>query len=168
MKKFKNSKKVSFLDDIPQTSLDNKDDTLTKRCKFNFSYFDNSQEVGDDFSDWTQNELSKLLDKLKEFSKFSLKHWEKQPIGSGKYRSNVLEIYRAFPSPSDFKHPKFVPHQAEWARFRLEGKVRFIGFLIPETYHNEAHKGTGIRFDKNTFYVVFLDKNHLFYKTDRK
>ena len=165
MKKYANQKRKSFLEALPKVSIDNTDDLLTMKCKFNFSYFDSSQEAGDDFSDWSAPELSKLLDKIKEFSKDSLVHWKHQPIGSGRHRSNVLEVYDSFPSNSDFIHPKHIPHQASWARFRLESSVRLVGFVIPEEYHDKFHETTGVRFDKNVFYVVFLDKDHRFYKT---
>ena len=75
MAKYKNSKRESFLNSIPIISLDDDSNNLTIRCKFNFSYF-TIDEAGQDFKDWSQNELSKLLDKLKEYSKFSLNHWE--------------------------------------------------------------------------------------------
>jgi hypothetical protein len=68
------------------------------------------------------------------------------------------------PSKSAFKFPKNVPHQAQWARFRLENKVRLIGFVVPGKYKDKRHAKTKKRFDGNTFYVVFPDKNHLFYK----
>ena len=67
MSKFKNSKKLSFLDSIPTTSLDNDTDKLTLKCKFNFAYFNANQEAGQDFSDWDINELVKLLNKLKNY-----------------------------------------------------------------------------------------------------
>lgn len=165
MKKYSNKKRASFLDSIPKTSIENEDDELTIKCKFNFSYFDSDQDAGDDFSDWSHAELNKLLNKLKEYSKKSLEYWQKQPIGSGKHRSNIFEIYDGFPVNSDFVHPKYIPHQACWSRFRLESSVRFVGFVIPDAYHDKFHEHTGVRFDKNTFYIVFLDKNHRFYKT---
>lgn len=165
MSKFKNKRKESFLDTIPTISLDDKNNELTLKCKFNFGYFDSLQEVGEDFKDWNYNNLVKLFEKLKEYSKESLEHWAKQPIGSGKHRSNVFVIYDRFPINSDFFHPKHIPHQVMWARFRLEQAVRLIGFVIPDECHDEVHKITGKRFDKNTFYVVFLDEKHRFYKT---
>lgn len=164
MSKYGNKRKKGFLDSLPEISIENKDDMLTIKSKFNFAYFDNTQEEGDDFSDWTQAEQGKLWNKLKEFSKDSLQHWCSQPIGSGRHKSNVMEVYDRFPSHSDFSHPKHVPHQAKWARFRLESSVRLVGFVIPDEYHDKYHEHTGVRFDKNTFYVVFLDKNHNFYK----
>lgn len=162
----RNNKKDAFLASIPQTSLDSHGDKLSEKCKFNFAYFDNSQEAGQHFSDWSRDELSKLLDKLKDFSRETLQYWTRQPIGSGRHRSNVLEVYGGFPTNSDFVHPIHVPHQAKWARFRLEQSVRLVGFILPNEYHDIAHSGTGVRFDTNTFYIVFLDKDHRFYITN--
>ena len=85
--------------------------------------------------------------------------------GNRKKRQHILEIYDRYPAKSEFIEPKTVPHQARWARFRLEGKVRLIGFVLPNDYDGQEHVGTKRRFDCNTFYVVFLDQNHLFYKT---
>lgn len=33
--------------------------------------------------------------------------------------------------------------------------------------HDKEHSKTKIRCDKNTFYLVFLDKEHKFYKTEK-
>ena len=160
MAKYKsNSRKESFLNSIPITSLDDASNDLTLRCKFNFSYF-TLDEAGQDFNDWKQSELSKLLNKLKEYSKFSLSHWENQNVG----RYHVFEKYDSFPVNTDFKQPKHIPHQALWSRFHIENKVRLIGFVIPDEYYDKIHQTTGKRFDINTFYVVFLDKEHMFYK----
>jgi len=164
---FGNNRKTSFLNSIPITSLDDDKNNLAKRCKFNFSYFDNSQISGQDFKDWNHVQLIKLLNKLCDYNKETLDFWSKQPIGSGKKRGQVLAVYREFPNNSDFKHPKHVPHQALWARFRLESDSRLIGFVVPEEYNNKEHNGTGFYFCTNTFYVVFLDEKHKFYKTKK-
>ncbi len=168
MGRFKNTQKESFLNkDFFKISLDDNNNDLSLRCKFNFSCFDNSQDCGQDFNDWSETQLVKLLNKIKEYSKFSLKHWNNQKIGNGKHKHSILEIYGTFPSNSDFKCPTSIPHQVEWGRFRLENKVRLIGFVIPTNYHKTLHSKTMEMFDKNTFYVVFLDKDHKFYKTER-
>jgi len=165
MKKFKNTRKEAFLNNIPCVSIDDIKNDLTKRCKFNFSYMDFSQSAGQKFEDWSHEQLAKLLNKLHNYSKESLKRWKNQKIGSKK--QNVLEVYEKFPNHSDFIRPKHVPHQAFWARFRLESSVRLIGFVLPDNYHKKEHKGTKELFDCNTFYVVFLDANHRFYKTKK-
>lgn len=162
MSNFSNSKKDKFLQSIPQVSLDSKDNNLTLRAKFNFSYIDESQ--GQKFSDWSHEQLVKLLNKLKEYSRESLKHWQNAKIGTGQHRFNVLSIYSSFPKDSNFTFPKHVPHQVCWARFRLEWDARLIGFIIPPDYHNKPHHFTHEFYDCNTFYVVFLDIKHDFYK----
>lgn len=160
---FANSKKNKFLQNIPTASIELQSDSIAKRAKFNLSYFDNSQDAGQDFSDWTHEQVLKLLQKLQAYSKETLTHWTKCPIGKGK--GHVLEIYGDFPNKSDFSHPKHIPHQAMWGRFRLENSVRLIGFTIPDCYNQKEQNNSGFNFCSNTFYVVFLDKNHKFYKT---
>jgi hypothetical protein len=158
-----NKRKEAFLASIPQASIDLPDDTLASRCKFNFSYFD-KQDAGQAFDEWQDGQLAKLLDKLKDYCKESLSYWQKVPLGKS---GSVLAIYGGFPQRSDFTLPKHVPHQALWGRFRLEQAVRLVGFVLPDDYRNKSHS-SGNAFDCNTFYVVFLDANHAFYKTEAK
>ena len=167
MSKFNNSKKVKFLASISDVSIDAKDDTLTKRSKFNFSYMDFSQvPPGQKFENWNHVQLVKMLDKLRHYSKKPLKYWEN--LNTGKRGQHVLEIYDKFPIKTKFKVPRYIPHQALWSRFRLESAVRLVGFVLPEEYRNKRHEGTGEFFDCNTFYVVFLDRDHKFYLTEKK
>jgi len=164
MAKKGNSKRASFLSTIPQVSLNATENDLAQRCKFNFPYFVNSDEVGQDFGDWTKEELVKLLEKLKEYSKFPLSHWKTKKVA--KYP--VLVNYgSAFPSNTDFTEPSHIPIEVEWCRIHLENKPRLIGFVVPDSYHDEIQDSNTFRFDKNTFYVVFLDNEHKFYKTNR-
>ena len=158
-----NWRKQKFLDDFPQASIELSDDTLAQRCKFNFSYFC-KQAAGQNFDEWTHEQLVKLLNKLSEYSREPLSYWAKQKIGKS---GSVLALYGAFPARSDFSHPKHVPHQAYWARFRLEQAVRLVGFVLPVAYDQTPH-ANGAVFDCNTFYVVFLDAEHKFYKTEQK
>ncbi len=155
------SRKERFLASIPQASIEAASDTLAQRCKFNFSYFE-KQAAGQDFDEWEAAQLVKLLDKLKEYGKQPLLHWQAETQGKA---STVLSIYGKFPSRSDFQVPKHVPHQALWARFRLDQSTRLIGFVLPREYDGLCHS-SGARFDGNTFYVVFLDAQHRFYKTE--
>jgi len=163
MAKKANSKKVSFLASIPKISLNETDNNLAQRCKFNFAYFVNDDEAGQDFKDWTQEELIKLLEKLKEYSKFPLSHWKNQKVG--KY--SVFVNYGAFPINTGFTEPKHIPLEVEWCRIHLENKPRLIGFVVPDSYHDKLQESSTFKFDKNTFYVVFLDKEHKFYKTSK-
>jgi len=158
--KNKSRRAGAFLDSIPLASIENKDDKLAQKCKFNFSYFINDS-AGQDFRDWTQKQLYELFDKLKAYSEFPLSHLEKQKLG--KYPLFVK--YDKFPTNTDFSVPKSVPHQAIWSRFHLEGDSRLIGFVLPDEYKDKEQNTSGFRFDTNTFYVVFLDEHHKFYKT---
>lgn len=116
MAKKGNSRKASFLSSIPKISINANKNDLAQRCKFNFSYFVNDDDAGQDFKDWSQEELSKLFDKLKEYSKSSLNYWKTQNVG----RYKVLENYGAFPTNTDFKEPDHIPIEAEWCRIHLE------------------------------------------------
>ena len=78
------------------------------------------------------------------------------PIGRGS--NHVLEIYKSFPVKSEFLYPKFIPLDVDWARFRLEGDMRLIGFFVSK----EACEKMSI--DPNVFHIVFLDEFHRFYK----
>jgi len=156
----KNKRVGAFLSAIPTASIEEKSDILAQKCKFNFAYFINDSK-GQDFRDWTQKQLYELFDKLKEYSKFSLSHWEREKLGN----YSLFVKYTQFPTNTDFKLPKSIPHQAIWSRFRLEGDSRLIGFVLPDKYKDMEQNRSGFRFDTNTFYVVFLDEHHKFYKT---
>jgi hypothetical protein len=164
MTRFGNSLKDKFLNTIVQASLDADSDQLTEKSKFNFGYF-SSHAAGQTFDSWDKDQLCKLLTSLAEYSKFSLSHWQTKPIGKS---GTVLAVYGDFPQNSDFSHPSHVPHQVRWGRFRLTSAVRLIGFVVPNEYKEKVHAKTGRRFDCNTFYVVFLDAEHKFYKTEKK
>lgn len=160
MTNFSNSKKERFIKQLPRDGLESPENDLTIRCKFNFSYFC-KEPPGQDFSDWTPEQQKKLYDKLIEFSRFSLPHWQQVPVGRGSGR--VLSIYKDFPRLSKFKHPPHVPHDAHWARFRIGWSERLVGFTVPLAFNSKIHEQTQYQWDANTFYVVFLDKNHEFY-----
>lgn len=159
MKQFGNSRKDSFLDSIPKASIEAEGDVLTVKCKFNFAYFD-VQAAGQSFDQWSADERLELLTKLKDYSKESLEYWRTRPIGKS---GTVLAIYEKFPNSSKFFHPKHVPHEAHWGRFRLDHSGRMVGFVIPKKFDGVTHPKTKRPYDCNTFYVVFLDKNHDFY-----
>lgn len=154
--KYKNSRKESFLDSIPLASIESPDDRLACKSKFNFAYFD-VQESSQSFSDWDKDQLVDLLDKLKNFSREPLGYWKEE---------GTLVLYGGFPQKSSLKHPKHIPHQASWGRFRLAQKVRLVGFVLPKDFAEVRHSATNSLFDCNTFYIVFLDKDHKFYLTE--
>lgn len=160
MSKFKNTKSINKLTLINSlTSLDGKDDKLSKRCKFNFHYFSPS-DGGQDFKELTQKELEELLEKLSHYSEQSIQEWK---------NDGTLVIYKDFPEKiSKFKKPKHVPIEVHWGRFRMTAKSRLVGFVIPPEKNNEEHNETKFRFDCNTFYIVFYDKEHEFYPVEKK
>lgn len=158
-KKFQNTKRSGFLETLPV--LDVESSGLISRSKFNFSFLDFSQpevcipdKLSGDF-------LSELVSKLKSYSAHPLSYWLHQRVGGG--GRSILEIYKKFPNPSGFFHPSAVPHDAEWARFRMEGAVRLVGFIIPSSLSNKLSNDRKYSFCTNTFYVVFIDLEHNFY-----
>lgn len=155
--KRKNILKAKFLSGIPDTRIENVKEKFQDNISFSFQFFDNSQAVGQDFVNWEHEHLYKLLDKLKHYCNNSISYWANQRVGGGK--NHILEVYKKFPARSDFTHPKFVPIDVDWARFRLEGDMRLIGFTVSTEICNL------ITIRPNVFYVVFLDAFHRFYKT---
>ena len=160
MSKKSNSRKDKFLSSIAPNSLVDVWSDISSRCRFNFSYFDANQEHATDLATWNEDNLQQFFSKLKSYSQYPLSYWQQQAIGS--HKNHVLEIYGAFPRKSGFTYPLHVPSDVDWARFRLDGKKRLIGFTIPKSYCTP-----GTNFDDTTFYVVFLDLEHQFYQGNR-
>lgn len=158
-----NTKKIGFLASIPIISIHDISNDLAKRAKFNFSYFCEQPQAGQNFNGWTNEELVGLCEKLVNFSREPLGYWEKTRAGMGK--GHVFEVYDSFPRKSNFDEPPHVPHQALWARFRIDRATRLVGFVLPSEF-DRKEQGCGYLFDCNTFYIVFLDKNHDFYLMD--
>ncbi|MFZ4965894.1 hypothetical protein ACL9RJ_16690 [Pseudomonas sp. Mn2068] len=160
--KFRDSRhKKSFIENFPISSLESHD--IRSRCKFNFSFFDDTQKEAASFSDLSEGSLVILMDKIRAYSREPLNFWRNERCGSASLK--VLADYGNFPAKSDFTHPKSVPHDVNWARFRLENMVRLIGFTIPGEMNFTLLDKNGFTFDKNTFYVVFIDLEHKFYRT---
>lgn len=156
MSKTSNSRKERFIKSIVSFSLQDVWTDISGRCRFNFSYFDANQEYAADLATWDKDNLQRFFSKLRSYSKHPLSYWQQQAVGS--HKNHILEIYGAFPRKSGFNHQAHVPSDVDWARFRLDGKKRLIGFTIPKSYCTaESH------FDNNTFYIVFLDLEHKFY-----
>lgn len=158
--KFGNNSAKGFLAKLPVTSIESS--KLVKRAKFNFSFLDLEQPKGLD-AELTQAFLKSLFDKLKHFSAESLAHWDTAPAGKG--NGNYLEVYGTFPKRSNFTHPPFVPHDAVWARLRLDRTIRLAGFTVPNAMNHRFCENDRYRLCTNTFYVVFIDLHHGFYLT---
>ncbi len=161
---FANKKKEEAMVDLSNLpSIEDDKHNIAERCKFNFSYFDTNQSNFQSFSGWNEDQLIKLFGKLRDFSKESLEHWEKEEVGTGKFRGKVAVEYKEIPEHSNARHPLHVPKEASWYRFRLGGSARLIGFVLPDKFDGKLHNSTQKVFDCNIFYVVFLDRDHLFY-----
>lgn len=64
-----------------------------------------------------------------------------------------FKIYGGFPPPdkTDFSHPSQVPPDAQWACMHIAGEPCLIGHVVD-----------------NTFFLVFLDQHHKFWKSELK
>lgn len=137
----KNDKKAKMLNDLSQNL------TLIveekKLINFNFKYYVHGNNSGQSFQEWNdEGILVELNDKLFNCSQSS--RLELKP--------KILEEYKNYPSDSKFERPTCLhSNNVIWARIRLTGKRRLIGFFLK-----------GYTEDINTFYVVFLDKEHEF------
>jgi hypothetical protein len=112
-----------------------------KELLFSFKDFDHTQ--GQTFQEWHRSEiLHILLERIREFCRFSRIEAE---------QNRSLKVYGDFPRNSDFRHPPHIAEDAEWASLHIQGKERIAGHVID-----------------NIFYVVFLDKEHRFWPTEKK
>jgi hypothetical protein len=164
LKKIQNKKEIDFINSLPTISIEDTDDKLTEKCKFNFHYLSNNPPAT------TISEYgSDLLEKLKIFSQHSLFYWENLKH-SGSNNGFYLVYYDSFPPEhkTEYIYPKHVPADVRWGWFILSGKQRLIGFVIPEEKHDQCHPKTGFRFDKNTFYCVFIDLEHKFWLMNKR
>ena len=151
--KHRNSKKDKKLATFPKDSVETACRTIKGLLSFNFKYLDSEQ--GQSFSELKPEQFSKIIEKLKWYSNENRLHWENERIGNKD--GKVLAVYDDFPIKSDFYHPKHVPASVKWARFRLEGDQRLIGFMIDKA---DVEK---FNLEPNVFYIVFLDLFHRFY-----
>lgn len=148
----KNKTKTEYLQ-----SIENKNEfvkRLSNNITFNLKYFQSGDGVGQSFKDWEQDQiLADLNEKLKVFS-------EKKKLEL--IQERTLEIFRNYPKDSLFTRPKALQNvDIKWARLRLAGARRVIGFFISEEVIN-ASESDESKALKDIFYIVFLDKNHEF------
>jgi hypothetical protein len=108
-----------------------------------FKDFDRNQ--GQSFSEWQDEKLLALtIEKLREICQYTVAQLLQQQI---------VKVYTkvSFPPNSSFTHPKHVPPDIDWSSMHIQGKPCVIGY-----------------FEDNIFHVVFLDKDHQFWKTEKK
>lgn len=164
MSKFGNSRKNKAIKKIIPNLIEETD--LETRSKFNLSFLDENQKFASTLKKAEKKELYDIISKIKDYSRSSLSYWKGKRIGGGS--GKVLAEYKTFPENSDFEHPSHVPKNVSWARFRMQGKYRLIGFLVPKEMEGKTFYSADKNsycLDTNTFYVVFLDPEHNFYKT---
>lgn len=114
---------------------------------FNFKDFDTVQcPPGQIFEQWEKDGLlSKLATKFVDLSQKNIVNAQQQEL---------ITIYGKFPEKSDFKCPKYIQDEnIQWA------VIKDIG--------GQLHRVAGYIID-SVFYVVFLDKDHKFYKMKNK
>ncbi|CAN7724311.1 hypothetical protein LJR290_006147 [Variovorax sp. LjRoot290] len=110
---------------------------------FNFKQLDFEQ--GHNFDGWRERDLlCEMLTRMKDLSSRTINELRST-------KDSAFSIYAEFPKKTAFKHPKHVPEDAVWARFHVKGEPVVAGHLVG-----------------SVFYVVFLDGEHQFYKTDKK
>ena len=123
--------------------------SLADKITFNFKFFQFGDNGGQSFEDWQREEiLADLNNKLKDFSGKTILELQ---------QDRTLEIYTEYPKGSKFSIPAMLASaKIKWARLRITGRRRVIGFFLI------LDKAVIAGADKNTFYVVFLDKKHEF------
>lgn len=113
---------------------------------FSFKDFDDSQcPPGQTFKQWELDGLlSDLFTKLVDLSSKNRIEAEQQ---------KVVKVYGDWPKEhTDYKLPSHIQGEVDWGTIQKIGgqKARVAGYMI-----------------ENVFYVVFLDKNHKFYKSEK-
>jgi len=109
---------------------------------FTVNFKDLDVNQGQTFLEWEKEGLlAPMLDRIKEYCKMPL----------SKNLGDRFKSYGSFPPKSNFKHPKHVPNDVNWASLHIKGRVCIAGYIY-----------------ENIFYVVFLDKNHEFWICEKK
>lgn len=106
---------------------------------FNFAHLDQTQ--GQTLAAWEKDGLlSQMLTRFRD-------HGTKQ---IAQCFSKTFKSYKSYPPESDFSPPAYVPQDAIWASMHLCNRVCVGGHIV-----------------RNIFFVVFLDKDHRFWPTEK-
>lgn len=98
---------------------------------------------GQSFKDWENLQiLADAIDVLKNYCGDKL---------ISQCDGDKFTIYGDFPpeDKTEFKHPTYVPEDAEWARIHVTGEHVLVGHVV-----------------ENIFFLVFLDYHHKFWISD--
>lgn len=113
----------------------------SKGLVFSFKHFDPRQ--GQDLKEWEgEGLLSQMFERFRE-------HCRTEPFT--RCFSQTFKQYGPVPATSHFRHPPHVPQDALWTSMHIMGQPCVIGHMI-----------------RNVFYIVFLDKDHLFFPSQLK
>jgi hypothetical protein len=137
-----NARSNASLKRIPQ-NLETRQGKKEPFIVFSFKDFDRNQ--GQTFEEWQRDQLLALaINKLREICQLTVAEATSQQI---------IKSYTkvGFPPDSSFVHPKHVPPDVTWCSLHVQGKECVIGY-----------------FEEHIFHIVFLDKDHEFWKTKKK
>ena len=110
-----------------------------------FSFRDLDRNQGQSFQDWEDSGLlSNVCEKLVGLSQLT--------VGEA-LQQQIIKIYTKveFPPQTSFTYPKHVAEGVKWASLHIQGKECVIGY-----------------FEEHIFQIVFLDKEHEFWKSEKK
>lgn len=147
----KNKTKTDFLNNLGMNNeIINQ---AAEVISFNYRYFQYGEKGGQSFEEWEKEKyLSDLNNKLKNFSAK-----KKQEL----IQEGTLELYTSYPQDSLFEIPRaLVGRDLSWARFRITGARRLIGFFLKKP-REDSLVDLGHNW-RDIFFVVFLDKDHEF------
>lgn len=137
--KVKPHQRQSLLKQIPKSSV--KAEEVNGHMVVSFKHIDQTQ--GQTFQQWeTEGILADALETLSHYCKDTLQR---------QCSTDSFKHYKGFPpnDKTDYHQPSHVPQDADWASMHINGKQCLVGHIF-----------------KNTFYVVFLDKDHRFWISD--
>lgn len=135
---------MKFKKEKPVTGKKEKPEFKSSNFQVSFQHFTSSQKCASSFKDWQNAGL--LARALETLQGYCCRPLFEQLDGS------KFTIYGSFPpaEKTRFIKPEGTPEDANWARIHVNNKSVIVGHIVG-----------------NTFYVVFLDKEHAFWLTKR-
>lgn len=146
MPKINKAKPKSIISEVLDRKHDEsvKDSKRISNFKISFQYLDSSQKYASSLKDWQScGLLSCAIETLRGFCS--------KPLLDS-LDGDKFTIYGGFPSEKNtlYIKPAHVPDDANWARIHVNGPSVIVGHVV-----------------NDTFYVVFLDKTHKFWLTQK-
>jgi hypothetical protein len=129
------------------TREERKVSSIRELLTFSFKDLDETQpsSLPETIKLWAEGGILEcLFERLRDLSKLTRGEAEKQ---------QQIKIYGDFPPKTDFFHPKHIDEHVAWGVIKAVGgqKGTVAGYIV-----------------ENTFYVVFFDKHHRFWITEKK